>query len=76
MIELKKLGSPDWSLQEELNSIRDIPKLFEYYCLLLTKRSLDNILNNYIPPCNKPFNNQPYPQPCVNIRTSELIDIQ
>ncbi|MBJ8423640.1 hypothetical protein KTI96_10070 [Acinetobacter bereziniae] len=49
MIELKKLGSPDWSLQEELNSIRDIPKLFEYYCLLLTKRSLDNILNNYIP---------------------------
>lgn len=35
-----------------------------------------HILNNYIPPYNKPFNNQPYPQPCVNIRTSELIDIQ
>lgn len=47
MIELKKLGSPDWSLQEELNSIRDIPKLFEYYCLLLTKRSINNILNNH-----------------------------
>ncbi len=50
MIELKKLGSPDWSLQEELNSIRDIPKLFEYYCLLLTKISINNILNhNYSP---------------------------
>ena len=35
-----------------------------------------HILTNYRPPCNKPFNNQPYPQPCVNIRTSELIDIQ
>ena len=47
MIELKKIGSPDWSLQEELNSIRDIPKLFEYYCLLLTKRSISSILNTY-----------------------------
>lgn len=35
-----------------------------------------HILNNYRPPCNKPFNGLPYPQPCVNIRTSELIDIQ
>lgn len=41
MIEIKNLGSPDWSLQDELNSIRDIPKLFEYYCLLLTKRSVE-----------------------------------
>lgn len=35
-----------------------------------------HILNNYRPPCNMPFNNQPYPEPCVNIRTSESIDIQ
>ena len=35
-----------------------------------------HILNNYRPPCNMPFNNQPYPEPCVNIKTSELIDIQ
>lgn len=44
MIEIKNLGSPDWSLQDELNSIRDIPKLFEYYCLLLTKRSIESSL--------------------------------
>ena len=46
MIEIKNLGNPDWSLQDELNSIRDIPKLFEYYCLLITKRSIEKTLNN------------------------------
>jgi len=53
MIELKKLGSPDWSLQDELNSIRDIPKLFEYYCLLLTKKSIGHILNHNFNPLIK-----------------------
>ena len=53
MIELKNLGNPDWSLQDELNSITDIPKLFEYYCLLLTKRSIEKSLNNFSKLSNK-----------------------
>lgn len=35
-----------------------------------------HILNNYRPPCRKPFGDGLYPQHCVNIRTSELINIQ
>jgi len=35
-----------------------------------------HILDNYRPPCRKPFGDGLYPQPCVNIRTSELFDIQ
>ena len=46
MIELKKLGNPDWTVHDELNSIRDIPKLFEYYTLLLTKRSVEKVLKD------------------------------
>lgn len=34
-----------------------------------------HILNNYRPLTKMPFGHGHYPQPCVNIRTSELIDI-
>ena len=46
MIELKKLGNPDWTLYDELNSIRDIPKLFEYYTFCLTKRIIENTIKS------------------------------
>jgi len=43
MISWKKFGGPDWGLQDELNSIKDVPKLFEYYVLLATKTHLSAI---------------------------------
>lgn len=42
MIEWMRFGSPDWSLQKELNSIQDLPKLFEFYLFCLTK---EHVLN-------------------------------
>ncbi|WP_187649825.1 DUF2357 domain-containing protein [Xenorhabdus indica] len=44
IISWYRFGSPDWSKQEELLSIKSIPKLFEYYCLFYLKEQLDNNL--------------------------------
>ncbi|MNG93903.1 hypothetical protein D3C72_753950 [compost metagenome] len=38
-----RYGKPDWSMQEELLSIKNIPKLFEYYLLFYIKENLDRI---------------------------------
>lgn len=37
MIEWIHFGSPDWSLLNELNSIQDLSKLFEFYLFCVTK---------------------------------------
>lgn len=44
IISWYRFGSPDWSKQEELLSIKNIPKLFEYYCLFYLKEQLDTSL--------------------------------
>lgn len=76
MIEIKNLGSPDWSLQDELNSIRDIPKLFEYYCLLITKRSIDKALNNLASISPKLIFNNNGSDTCFSYSTEDLsVDI-
>lgn len=72
MIELKNLGNPDWSLQDELNSIRDIPKLFEYYCLLLTKRSIEKSLNNFSKVSNKLIFNENISDTCFSYSSEDL----
>lgn len=41
MISWHRYGAPDWGFQDELNSIKDIPKLFEYYTLCVIKAHLD-----------------------------------
>ncbi len=43
MISWHRHGAPDWSFQDELNSIKDIPRLFEYYLLCVTKHHLENM---------------------------------
>ena len=48
MIEWMRFGSPDWSLQNELNSIQDLSKLFEFYLFCVTK---EHVLN-----CSRRFN--------------------
>jgi hypothetical protein len=48
MIEWSRFGSPDWSLQNELNSIQNLSKLFEFYLFCLTK---EHVLN-----CARQFN--------------------
>lgn len=48
MIEWLRFGSPDWSLQNELNSIQDLSKLFEFYLFCVTK---EHVLN-----CSRRFN--------------------
>lgn len=48
MIEWMRFGSPDWSLQNELNSIQDLSKLFEFYLFCVTK---EHVLN-----CSRQFN--------------------
>lgn len=45
IISWYRFGSPDWSKQDELLSIKSIPKLFEYYCLFYLKEQLDRVLN-------------------------------
>lgn len=42
MIEWMRFGSPDWSLQNELSSIQDLSKLFEFYLFCVTK---EHVLN-------------------------------
>ncbi|EGX6959744.1 DUF2357 domain-containing protein [Aeromonas hydrophila] len=42
IIAWHRFGAPDWSVQEELFSIKSIPKLFEYYLLFLIKHHFDN----------------------------------
>ena len=42
MIEWMRFGKPDWSLQNQLNSIENLPKLFEYYLFCLVK---EHVLN-------------------------------
>lgn len=42
MIEWSRFGTPDWSLQNELNSIQDLSKLFEFYLFCLTKEHVMN----------------------------------
>ncbi|WP_196245034.1 DUF2357 domain-containing protein [Xenorhabdus bovienii] len=41
IINWHRFGSPDWSTQEELLSIKSIPKLFEYYTLFYLKEIID-----------------------------------
>lgn len=48
MIEWLRFGSPDWSLQNELNSLQDLSKLFEFYLFCVTK---EHVLN-----CSRQFN--------------------
>lgn len=48
MIEWMRFGKPDWSLQNELNSIQDLSKLFEFYLFCVTK---EHVLN-----CSRQFN--------------------
>lgn len=48
MIEWMRFGSPDWSLQNELNSIQDLSKLFEFYLFCVTK---EHVMN-----CSRQFN--------------------
>ncbi|MGI9638033.1 hypothetical protein ACR2E5_01565 [Acinetobacter baumannii] len=43
-----RFGKPDWSLQNELNSIQDLSKLFEFYLFCVTK---EHVLN-----CSRQFN--------------------
>jgi hypothetical protein len=43
MIAWHRFGAPDWSMQEELFSIKNIPKLFEYYLLFLVKDHFDKL---------------------------------
>lgn len=43
MISWKQFGAPDWGVQDELNSIKDIPKLFEYYLLSVLKTHLREV---------------------------------
>lgn len=45
MIEWMRFGSPDWSLQNELNSIQDLSKLFEFYLFCVTK---EHVLNCFL----------------------------
>ena len=42
MIEWSRFGTPDWSLQNELNSIQDLSKLFEFYLFCVTKEHVMN----------------------------------
>lgn len=48
MIEWLRFGNPDWSLQNELNSLQDLSKLFEFYLFCVTK---EHVLN-----CSRQFN--------------------
>lgn len=48
MIEWLRFGNPDWSLQNELNSLQDLSKLFEFYLFCVTKEHLLN--------CSRQFN--------------------
>lgn len=48
MIEWLRFGNPDWSLQNELNSLQDLSKLFEFYLFCVIK---EHILN-----CSRQFN--------------------
>lgn len=43
MISWQRFGAPDWGVQEELNSIKDIPKLFEYYLFCVVKSHLETM---------------------------------
>lgn len=47
MIEWLRFGTPDWSLQNELNSIQDLTKLFEYYLFCVTKEHVLNCTSYY-----------------------------
>ena len=47
MIEWSRFGSPDWSLQNELNSIQNLTKLFEFYLFCLTKEHVLNYARQF-----------------------------
>lgn len=47
MIEWLRFGQPDWSLQDQLNSIQDLPKLFEFYIFCLVKQHVLNFALQY-----------------------------
>lgn len=42
-ISWHRYGNPDWGVQDELNSIKDIPRLFEYYVLCVIKNQLEDL---------------------------------
>lgn len=48
MISWHQYGAPDWGFQDELNSIKDIPKLFEYYVLCVIKAHLDETADGLV----------------------------
>ena len=58
MISWHRYGAPDWGFQDELNSIKDIPRLFEYYLLCLIKNHLENLGSHDIPLIQSPENAQ------------------
>ncbi|WP_342754303.1 DUF2357 domain-containing protein [Pantoea sp. MBD-2R] len=45
IIKWHRFGQPDWSVQEELLSIKSIPKLFEYYVLFYIKGVIEKKCN-------------------------------
>ena len=47
MIEWMRFGTPDWSLQNELNSIQDLSKLFEFYLFCVSKEHILNFVKQY-----------------------------
>ncbi|HAV5391115.1 TPA: hypothetical protein JI093_06305 [Acinetobacter baumannii] len=47
MIEWMRFGTPDWSLQNELNSIQDLSKLFEFYLFCVSKEHILNFAKQY-----------------------------
>lgn len=48
-ISWHRYGNPDWGVQDELNSIKDIPRLFEYYVLCVIKSQLGEMTLKGVP---------------------------
>lgn len=44
MIEFMRFGKPSWDVNDELLSITSVPKLFEYYCLFITRQKIENFV--------------------------------
>ncbi|NUU38091.1 DUF2357 domain-containing protein [Pseudomonas sp. C2B4] len=44
MIEFMRFGKPSWDVNDELLSITSVPKLFEYYCLFITRQKVEQFV--------------------------------
>lgn len=44
MIEFMRFGRPSWDVNDELLSITSVPKLFEYYCLFITRQKIESFV--------------------------------